>query len=263
MSKTGSKKQESDKAGASRPAVAQSGAAQAGSAKPTPAKPVQAKSEPAKSEPEKPGSKQAGGKAAAEKPEEAQTDVSPPPPPPVDVHDAMRGARVWDVPDASGPGGVSLMDICQKTQVLVVCVRHMGCTFCRETLADIAAARITIQNRGMRIVVVHMSPVEDARKVLAKYNLGAMHGVGHISDPEKVLYGALELKRGRFKQLFAPRVLLRGVIATIISGHWPSKPVGDAFQMPGAFVAYRGTIIKAFRHNDIADRPDLCDLAGV
>jgi peroxiredoxin len=180
-----------------------------------------------------------------------------------DVLKAMQAARVWDVSDAATKSGVSLAHISQDSLVLVVFLRHFGCTFCREAMTDLSKSRQEIQNRGVRIVVVHMVTPEAARPHLARYGLTAMNGVGHISDPEKKLYLAFELMRGKFKQLFGLRVIWRGFVAGAFGGHWVGRLAGDGFQMPGAFLVKRGQILRAYRHQDAAERPDYCEIAGV
>lgn len=180
-----------------------------------------------------------------------------------DVLKAMRAARVWDVPDAATKDGVSLAQISEDSLVLVVFLRHFGCTFCREAMADLAKARQEIQSRGVRIVVVHMVSPEEGRRHLARHNLTAMNGIGHISDPDKKLYFAFELMRGTFKQLFGLPVIWRGLVAGVFGGHWVGRMAGDGFQMPGAFLVKRGQIVRSYRHQDVADRPDYCEIAGV
>ncbi|MGP1310160.1 MAG: hypothetical protein ACTS27_08185, partial [Phycisphaerales bacterium] len=39
--------------------------------------------------------------------------------------------------------------------LLLVFLRHAGCTFCREALADVAKRRRRIENAKVRIVLVH------------------------------------------------------------------------------------------------------------
>lgn len=179
------------------------------------------------------------------------------------VRDAMKAARVWDVSDAATASGVSLLEISEQAPVLVVFLRRFGCTFCREAMSDLAKQRQEIQDRGVRIVVVHMVEAPEARAYLERYDLGMMHGVGQISDPERKLYKAFELARARFRQLFGIGVIWRGLVATVLGGHWLGHMAGDAMQMPGAFLVKRGAIVRAYRHATAADRADYCEVAGV
>ena len=98
-----------------------------------------------------------------------------------------------------------------------------------------------------------------AAKFFARYGLD---DVSRISDPDQTLYRAFGLARGRLGQLFGPTVWWRGVQATL-HGHLVGPLAGDGLQMPGAFLVQNGRIIRAFRHETAADRPDYCELATV
>ncbi len=151
----------------------------------------------------------------------------------------------------------SVFELSQDSPLLLVLLRHSGCTFCKETLAELRDRRDEIEHDGTRIVLVHMSTPGDGL-TLAK-DVG-LEGVRCVSDPERRLYGALELTHGRFAQLFGPRVMWRGFVNTL-RGRLPGRLDGDGFQMPGAFLIHRGEILRAHRHRDAAERPDYAALA--
>ena len=155
--------------------------------------------------------------------------------------------------------GVSLLEHSRQGRgVLVVFLRHLGCTFCREAMADVAAQREALARAGVGVVLVHMS--DDARMgaYAARYGL---QETARVSDPARDLYRAFELRRGTLGELFGPRVWVRGFLAGVLGRHWVGRLEGDGFQMPGAFLLRDGRITRAFRHADAADRPDYCALA--
>lgn len=84
-----------------------------------------------------------------------------------------------------------------------------------------------------------------------------------ISDPEKKLYQAFELKRGGLNALVGPKNFIRGFKAAILDGHGAGKPVGDARQMGGVFLVSDGEIVRSFVHKTASDRPDYVSLAAV
>lgn len=153
----------------------------------------------------------------------------------------------------------SLDSLSREGPVLVVFLRHFGCTFCREALADLAAVRERLAADGVRPVVVHMSDEARAREFLDGYGLA---DVARISDPERVLYRAFDLRRGGLGQLFGAKVWWRGLRAGLLDGHGVGALDGDGFQMPGAFLVRDGRILRRFAHRSAADRPDYCELAG-
>jgi peroxiredoxin len=154
--------------------------------------------------------------------------------------------------------GKSVVELSESGRILLVFLRHAGCSFCRETLADIAAARTAIEGRGLRIVLVHMGPAPELDKLLAKYHLS---GLDLISDPDQQLYEVFGLKRGTFRQLFGWKVLWRGVFGGVLLRHGIGLARADASQLPGTFLIDRCAVVRRFRHRSAADRPDYVSLA--
>ncbi len=153
----------------------------------------------------------------------------------------------------------SLCALSKESPLLVVFLRHFGCTFCRETLSHLQDRREAIEAKGAKLVLVHMGDEDEAVGLLGKYGLEA---VPRISDPEAALYRAFDLQRGTFVQLFGFRVLWRGMNAALLAGHGVGRTTGDGFQMPGVFLLYRGKVLAGFRHRTVADRPDYEALAS-
>jgi peroxiredoxin len=153
----------------------------------------------------------------------------------------------------------SLADLSAGQTLLLVFLRHSGCTFCRETLMDLKQQREKLQSIGVKPVVIHMSNDADGEKMLNRYELSDL---SRISDPACSLYRAYDLKRGRISQLLGPSVWWRGFVSAIVQRHGIGAADGDGFQMPGAFLVRDGRIIKAYRHQKASDRPDYCQLAS-
>jgi peroxiredoxin len=170
-------------------------------------------------------------------------------------HDSNAFMQAMD--EARCHAGISLSEWTHDSPTLVVFLRHAGCSFCREALSDLAAARASIEQGGVRICLVHMGPETQARTYFADYHLD---DVPRISDPERRLYRAFGLERGRMRQLFGPAVIRRGIEAAA-HGHVIGTLAGDGFQMPGVFLVHKGAILRAFRHETAADRPDYQELA--
>jgi len=160
-------------------------------------------------------------------------------------------------PTVQGP---TIAELSRQGDVLVLFLRHSGCTFCREALEDLAKRRTDLQAQGVTPVVVHMSLPGNNRSLFESYGLGDVH---QISDPSCRLYRAYELGRGSFRELLAPSVWWRGFLAAIVRRQGLGKLEGDGFQMPGVFLVRDNAIVKAFRHKTAADRPDVCEFATV
>ena len=83
-----------------------------------------------------------------------------------------------------------------------------------------------------------------------------------VSDPEAKLYEAFQLRRGKLAEIFNWQVWKRGFESAILRGFGVGKLVGDGFRMPGAFLIHRGRILRAYRHETPADRPDYIGMAA-
>ncbi|MEX2590596.1 MAG: SelL-related redox protein [Chitinophagales bacterium] len=155
--------------------------------------------------------------------------------------------------------GDNLKELSDQQPVMLVFLRHFGCTFCRESMQDIASLKQEIEAKGTKVIVVHMLEDEDSASLqLQKFGLD---DIPTISDPECILYKMFKLKRGSFLQLFGPKVIFRGIIAGIIKGFGIGKEMGDLKQMPGVFLLYNGEIKKQFVHSSAADRPNYLEMA--
>lgn len=165
------------------------------------------------------------------------------------IPDALAATRTSE--------GTPLTDLARGRRVLLVFLRHSGCTFCRETLADLAAAKPGLDALGVEPVLIHMSHPETFRDFATRYGL---EDVEAVSDPERRLYRAFGLQRGSFAALFGPEVLRRGIRA-FRNGHGIGLLDGDGLQMPGAFVLDDGAVRARFVHRSAADRPDYLTLA--
>jgi len=154
--------------------------------------------------------------------------------------------------------GENLYELSERQPVLLVFLRHFGCTFCREALADIARNRKQIESAGSRIVFVHMTENDIAERYFNRYELP---GVGHISDPDRRFYAAFGLVKGNMTQLFGLQSWIRGFQAGIMEGHGIGTMLGDGFQMPGVFVIQEGQVVESFIHKLASDRPDYLELA--
>lgn len=146
--------------------------------------------------------------------------------------------------------GLSILEHSRLRPVLLVFLRHVGCTFCRQALADLSAKRREIEASGTQIVLVHMGHEHAAEQILARYK---MDDVPRVWDPGLSVYRAFGLEKGDLRQLMGPRVWLRGFQAGF---HGVGIPDGDVSQMPGVFLVFHGELIKSYRHQSVADRPD-------
>ncbi|MCB1102775.1 MAG: AhpC/TSA family protein [Kiritimatiellae bacterium] len=149
--------------------------------------------------------------------------------------------------------GETLAELSASAPVLMVFLRHLGCTFCRETLADLQRVRSDLESQGVIIALVHMSSDLAARTMFARYGL---EDVPRFADRHRKLYRAFGLRRGTLGQIFGPVNWKRAFEAGVGSRHGVGKLQGNGFQMPGVFLIDQGTIVAGHAHLQVSDRPD-------
>ncbi len=154
--------------------------------------------------------------------------------------------------------GISLAKLNQDQPILMVFLRHFGCTFCREALAGVAQQRNAIEKEGVKLVFVHMASEAEAQSYFEKYGLA---DVSRVSDVYCTLYRAFSLKRAKFGEVFGIKSFTRGFQAGILKRHGIGKLVGDGFRMPGVFLVHQNQILQSYRHTSAADVPDYTELA--
>lgn len=151
--------------------------------------------------------------------------------------------------------GRSLASYSEQAPVLLTLLRHSGCVFCRQALSDLRQARSAIEQQGVQLALVHMGPDDDP--VFNDYQVA---DVPRFSDPAGRIYAALKLQQGTLRQLLGWRTWWLGLKAWL-AGHRVGKLVGNGFQMPGVFLLHHRQVIRSYRHQTAADRPDYSSLA--
>jgi hypothetical protein len=153
--------------------------------------------------------------------------------------------------------GETLAFLSAGRHVLLAFLRHFGCTFCREMVAELAAQRGQIEAQGSELAFVHLGIEEKARPFFAYYNLA---DAPRFSDPDATLYQAFGLVRAELRQYLNRESFYRMLMAWM-EGHFVGLPAGDVQRMPGVFLLHNAEIHKAFRHKLVSDRPDYLALA--
>jgi hypothetical protein len=147
--------------------------------------------------------------------------------------------------------GETLGEASQSRMLVLVFLRHFGCTFTRQILRGLEQIHRTAQSRGAELVLVHM--LRDGGE--DRYLTGN-GDVARIADPRCELYRAFGLGKGGFHELLGLRVWWLGFLS-VYKGCGVGHLAGDGRQMPGAFLFHKGEIIAAQRAESASDMPDL------
>lgn len=147
--------------------------------------------------------------------------------------------------------GETLAEAAEAQVVVLVFLRHFGCTFTRQLLRGLELIEQQTGQHKARLVLVHM--LQSGKETAY---LGDRTGVARIADPYCELYRSFGLGKAGFWELFGPRVWLRGIIA-LFRGCGVGHFAGDGLQMPGVFLFHRGKVMASQPARSAADLPDL------
>ena len=155
--------------------------------------------------------------------------------------------------------GRTLLELLDESPVLLIFLRHFGCSFCRQTLDDVSRIRGVIEAQGIRPVFVHLGTPERAKPYFDYYHLS---DVERVSNPDASLHARSPFLLGR-KNAFS-HILVPAVLKSWLQGGIRKYGIGmikeDADQMPGIFYLRQRAIVRAFRYKTIADEPDYLKL---
>ena len=155
--------------------------------------------------------------------------------------------------------GASLLALVEASPVLLIFLRHFGCSFCRQAISDVSDLREELARRGVRPVFVHLGTPERAKPFFDYYGIG---DVERVSDPEASLYASpvFQVRRKSvFTQFLIPAVWKAWLLGAV-GKHGIGMNREDANQMPAVIYLRERAIAREYRYKTIADRPDYLKL---
>ena len=115
-----------------------------------------------------------------------------------------------------------------------------------------------METAGVKPVIVHMGTVDDGRKLL---RWSGRDDIETVSDPDRRLFRAFDLRLGTLWQLSGPQVAWRALFGNTLFRFGFGKMVGNGMQLGGAFLLDHGRIIRSYRCQTTAERIDFAGLA--
>lgn len=151
--------------------------------------------------------------------------------------------------------GRTLLELLDTGPVLLVFLRHFGCSFCRQAIDDVSKIHGILAERDVRPVFVHLGTPERAKPFFDYYGLSS---VERISNPDGSFYRnpVFALERVSLLRIAFQPAVWRAWLQGALIRHGIGLLREDATQMPGVFFLRDGAIVRSFRHRTIADRPD-------
>lgn len=135
-------------------------------------------------------------------------------------------------------------------QTLLVFLRHFGCIFCREMVADLRKISRATPDYPP-ILFFYQGTLEEGEAFMRKLWAQARA----IADLPKRFYDSFGLERGTLGQMFGAQVWACGVRAAS-KGHFIGRPVGDPWTMPGLFLVEQDAITWQHDFKHAGDHPD-------
>jgi peroxiredoxin len=157
--------------------------------------------------------------------------------------------------------GASLLALAEASPVLLIFLRHFGCSFCRQAISDVADLKSELDRRGVRPVFVHLGTPERAKPFFDYYGIG---DVERVSDPEAVVYQLPMFALPRMHPaltLLQPTVWI-GWLKGSLFKHGIGAIKEDGHQMQGVFFLKGPKIVRQFRYKTIADEPNYLKLVA-
>jgi peroxiredoxin len=158
--------------------------------------------------------------------------------------------------------GKTLLSLLDEKPMLLIFLRHFGCSFCREAIADVAKAMPELDRRGVRPVFVHMGTPERARPFFERFRIPE---VERVSDPKMTLYQSSLfrlLKTVVLPEYFGFDSILKWAQRPLLKYGVGTAHGEDKTQLPGVFFLRDRAIVKGYRHKKLADRPDYVRLGS-
>jgi peroxiredoxin len=155
--------------------------------------------------------------------------------------------------------GANLLALTEASPVLLVFLRHFGCSFCRQAISDVADLKGELDKRGVRPVFVHLGTPERAKPFFDYYGIG---DVERVSDPEAKVYQLPLFALPRIHPaltLLQPAVWM-GWLKGPLFKHGIGAIKEDGHQMQGIFFLKGPKIVRQFRYKTIADEPNYLKL---
>jgi hypothetical protein len=140
-----------------------------------------------------------------------------------------------------------------QNNTLFLLVRHRGCTFCRETLTALSQNQIKLEQKGYKVVVIHMGEEESSALIQEEFSL---HKIQVLADPNRHLYKLFGARRGRFTEVLGAQVVKKGILSGALFKYGVGALEGDGFQLGGLYLLTDDTINCIHHPQNAADVED-------
>jgi hypothetical protein len=143
----------------------------------------------------------------------------------------------------------SLRDQISERPTLLVFLRHFGCIFCKEAVADLRAAAEGASGDYPDILFFTQGSPRESRAFLRDWPARA------VSDPELSFYEGFGIRQASFLEALGPKVF-KARSRAVAKGFENGPRSGDIWRMPGCLLVESDKIVWRFEPSHAADHPD-------
>lgn len=152
----------------------------------------------------------------------------------------------------------SLDELCgSKEKLLLVFIRHIGCTFAREALDELVCQRGQLRERGVEPVVVHMGSSLSVKQWLSSRGCDDLLC---IADEKQLLYSYFGVERGTVFDAFSPKIFFQAIPAVLKKRLGVGMLDGDGYQLGASFLLKKGRVIASRINENVSNGYSFIDL---
>lgn len=154
---------------------------------------------------------------------------------------------------------IPLSCLWSQSPTLLVFLRHFGCPFCLELVAQLREIKEDFLARGVLVALISLSPPKRTQRFCQDKQL-MQAPFACFCDPQRLAYRAFSLGRATVLQ-FTQGQVFSNAFKAMMHRHFSVLPQGDPLQMPGIFLVDRCGIVRyVHRYKHIADNPSLAEI---
>jgi hypothetical protein len=176
---------------------------------------------------------------------------------PVERERWLAHVATCDVLDLEGKH-VRLRDLWSDAPCVTTFLRHFGCLFCHQMVADVIAVTPAIVERGGRVLFIGNGSVNQAKRFYGDKGL-PRGGCEVLTDPDRASFNAAELERG-YGKTFNPSSV-KAYKGARVNGHGITGLFGDLTQLGGLLVTKPPSrFVFLHRSKFAGDHPNMADV---
>jgi hypothetical protein len=157
-----------------------------------------------------------------------------------------------------GESSKNLWTLSFEKKCVLVFLRHFGCLFCKNMVANIFLEKDWLKQQRYHTVFIHQSDPLVSKEFFKQFGFESYL---EISDPYRSCYKAFEIGSANLFHLLNPKAIY-GAWDSYQQGHRMSEADGNVWQMPGLVILHEGEILKRHQFSHVGEMPSIRNVAN-